>query len=85
LGDEVPDGVFVTSVDKKSAIYKAGLDLYDVITEFGGVKITSVEGLKTELKKYNAGKEVSVKIFRQSRDGKTNETITITFKLDGVS
>jgi serine protease Do len=85
LGDEVPDGVFVTSVDKKSAIYKAGLDLYDVITEFAGVKITSVEGLKAELKKYNAGKEVSAKIFRQSRDGKTNETITITFKLDGVS
>ncbi len=85
LGDEVPDGVFVTSVDKKSAIYEAGLDLYDIIIEFNGVKVAGIDELRAELQKHSAGKEVSAKIFRQSRDGKTNETITITFKLDKAS
>lgn len=82
LGDNVPDGVFVVTVERKSAVYKAGLNAYDVITEFEGVAVKSIEELKAQLEKHSAGKEVTMKIYRQSRDGKTGETLTIAFKLD---
>jgi len=82
LGKNVPDGVLVVSVERKSAIYKAGLSAYDVITKFEGVEVKSIEELKNELAKHNAGKEVTIEIYRASRSGDTGETLTIKFKLE---
>ncbi len=82
LGKNVPDGVLVVSVERKSAIYKAGLSAYDVITKFEGVEVKSIEELKNELAKHNAGKEVTIEIYRASRSGDTGETLTLKFKLE---
>jgi len=82
LGKNVPDGVLVGSVERKSAIYKAGLSAYDVITKFEGVEVKSIEELKNELAKHNAGKEVTIEIYRASRSGDTGETLTLKFKLE---
>ncbi len=82
LGKNIPDGVLVVSVERKSAIYSAGLNAYDVITKFEGVEVKSIEELKAELSKHSAGKEVTVEIYRASRSGETGETLTLKFKLD---
>lgn len=82
LSADVPDGVFVESVERKSAVYSAGLNVYDVITKFNGVEVKSVDELKAELAKYNAGKEVTMEVYRPSRDGASGEILTLTFKLD---
>ncbi len=82
LGNDVPDGVFVLSIERNSAIYAAGLSIYDVITKFEDVEIKSLEALKNELSKHSAGKEVTMEIYRPSRNGNTGETIKIKFKLD---
>ncbi len=82
LGKNIPDGVLVVSVERKSAIYEAGLNAYDVITKFEGVEVKSIEALKAELSKYSAGKEVTVEVYRASRSGETGETLTLKFKLD---
>lgn len=85
LSDNVPDGVLVVSVERKSAIYAAGVNTYDVITKFQGVEIKTIDELKNELSKHNAGKEVTVEVYRPSRSGNGGETLTFTFKLDKVS
>ena len=82
LSENVPDGVLVVSVERKSSAYAAGLSVYDVITKFNGVDIKSIEELKTELAKHSAGKEVTMEVYRLSRDGSTGEVHTLTFRLD---
>ncbi len=84
LSENVPDGVLVVSVERKSAAYAAGLSAYDVITKFENVEIKTIEELKNELSKHNAGKEVTIQVYRPSRDGKTGETLSFTFKLDKI-
>lgn len=83
--DGIPNGAFVLEVSRQSAIYKAGLELYDIITEFDGVKVESKENLTTELAKHSAGETVTIKVYRLSRSGNGGETVELTFKLDSAS
>lgn len=85
LPSNVPDGVFVVSVERKSSAYAAGLNIYDIITKFEGVEIKTIEELKSELSKYSSGTEVTIEVYRLSRNGSEGETHTLTFKLDKVS
>jgi serine protease Do len=85
LSDKVPDGVLVISVERKSAAYAAGLSTYDVITKINDVEVKSVEELKSELSKLNAGKEVTIQVYRSSRTSDKGETLNLTFKLDKVA
>jgi serine protease Do len=82
LADNIPEGVLVVSIERKSAAYAAGLSAYDIITKFEGVEVPTFEKLKSELAKYNAGKEITMEVYRPSRNGDTGETITLKFKLD---
>ncbi|MEG2004289.1 MAG: PDZ domain-containing protein, partial [Clostridia bacterium] len=84
LPDTVPDGVVVTAVARNSSIYKAGLELYDIITEFNGAKIKNINDLSAELNKYTAGQKVTVKIYRTLRNG-TGTYSEITFSLDAAT
>ncbi len=85
LPDNVPDGVLVVEIERKSSAYTAGLSNYDIITKFEGVEIKNIDDLKNELSKHSAGKEVTVQVYRLSRSGNTGETLTFTFKLDKAS
>ncbi len=81
---ELPAGVFVIDVLRDSAIYRAGLEFYDIITEFNGVEIPDKEVLTSELVKYRAGQTVTIKVFRLNRLGTKGTYHEFTFKLDTV-
>lgn len=80
-----PEGVMVVEISRRSAIYQAGLELYDVIYDFNGTAITSKEDLASELKKYSAGQTVTVKVNRSDRRGENWQSYDITFKLESAS
>ncbi len=72
----LPVGVYVISVAEGSCSNKAGLKIRDVITEFGGVKITSNEQLTAQKNKYKAGETVTMKVWRDGTE------ITLSVVLD---
>lgn len=76
ISDDAPDGVYVISVSPGTAIYDAGLEIYDIITEFNGVTLKGRDDLATELAKYSAGETVTIKVYHRG------EYKTLTFKLD---
>ncbi len=80
-----PEGVMVVEISRRSAIYQAGLELYDVIYDFNGKSITSKEDLASELKKYSAGQTVTIKVYRSDRRGENWQSYDITFKLESAS
>ncbi|MFA6730277.1 MAG: trypsin-like peptidase domain-containing protein [Eubacteriales bacterium] len=84
LPENVPEGILVIEITRNSAIYKAGLELYDIITEFGGARVKNYADLANELANYSAGQEISVTIYRMARRG-GGEYKTLTFKLDSAS
>lgn len=81
---DLPDGAFVADVTRNSAIYMAGLEQYDIITEFNGVAVASKEDLVEELGKCEAGDSVTIKIFRLNRRGDAGEYMDLTFNLDSA-
>ncbi len=85
FGTDVPDGVFVNSIERNSSAYGAGLSAFDIITKFQGVEVKSITELKAELEKYNAGTEVTMEIYRMDRKGESGTTLEIKFKLDKAS
>lgn len=79
---EYPTGVLVSNIERKSSVYAAGLSLYDIITEFNGDKIESLDDLTNALAKCKAGQTVTMKIFHFNRALTSGEYMDITFKLD---
>lgn len=84
LPESAPEGCFVVAVSRSSAIYKAGLDLYDIITEFNGTTIENNDQLTEALAKCSAGQKVTCKVYRMYRDG-SGKTVEITFTLEAAS
>jgi S1-C subfamily serine protease len=82
--EDTPEGVLVYSIKKKSSAYKAGLSVFDVICEFKGKKVTTIEQLIEELEECYPNEEVTVKIYRVDRGSDEWEYFTYTFKLDSV-
>ena len=85
LPEDCPDGVFVTQVNRGTAVYKAGLSVFDIITEFNGTKIATIEELKERIAECKAGQTVSLTYYRPGRSGEIGKSETITFALDSVS
>ena len=84
FSEDTPDGALVLSIEKKSSSYKAGLSVYDVICEFNGEQITSMEQLISKIQDCYPGDEVSVKVYRIERNGKEGKYYTYTFPLDAI-
>ena len=72
----VPAGAYVESVTAGGAAQKGGIQAKDIITEIGGYSVTSVSDLTRVLRKFAAGEEVSVEIYR------AGQTRTLTVTLD---
>ena len=81
---EYPKGLFVGEIDPNTASYRAGLSQYDIITDFNGYTITSIDDLDSAMSNYKAGDEVVVTVFRFDRFLLSGEYKTITFKLDAA-
>ncbi len=84
LGDDCPDGVVVVNVSRGTSVYEAGLSIYDVITEFNGNKVTSIEELKELINDCKVGAKATIKFYRIGRRGETSGYHTIEFKLDSA-
>ena len=72
----LPKGVYVVTVSEYSAAEKAGLQSGDVITKFGGNKITSIDELNMYKQNYSSGDTVSMTV---SRNGK-NITLNVVLE-----
>lgn len=59
-----PAGAQVLSITENSPAEKDGLQLYDIITSVNGEKVTSYEGLRTELSYYAPGETVEIVVKR---------------------
>lgn len=73
---DIPEGIYIVEVTPFSPAEKAGLKQGDVITEFGGKKVKTLEELNEIKSTKNAGDKVSAKVIR---DGKT-KTVEITLE-----
>ena len=85
LGEDCPDGVLVTNIQRNAAAYKAGLNIYDIITEFNGKEITTIEGLQAALKEAGAGTKVTLTFYRPGIESENGTYHDISFTTDSAS
>ena len=70
----IPAGAYISAVLPRSCAEKAGLQTGDIVTAVDDTAITSSDQLKSAIKNYKAGDEVTFTVYR---DGK-NETLHLT-------
>lgn len=78
-------GALIVSVDPNTAVYAAGLQQFDIVTEFDGHKIASKDDLVDALSQYRAGDSVTMTVFTFSRNFASGETRTLSFVLDSAA
>lgn len=74
----MPEGVYVAQVYDNTAASAAGLRQGDIITEFGGDRISSMEELQKELEFYAKGDTVEMKVMTMTGTGYEETTLHIT-------
>lgn len=74
----MPEGVYIAQVYPDTAAQAAGLKQGDIITEFGGDKIASMEELQKELEFYAKGETVDVKVMTMTVAGYEEVTKQLT-------
>ena len=74
----MPEGVYVAQVYENTAASAAGLKQGDIITEFGGDRISSMEELQKELEFYAKGDTVEMKVMTMTGAGYEEATLHIT-------
>jgi serine protease Do len=77
-GYGIPLGVYVAEVTNGGGAQNAGIAKGDVIVEFDGQEITSMDDLQTRLQYYAAGTTVSVKVMRPSGQEYVEQEFTVT-------
>lgn len=60
----IPQGIYITDVDQASDAAAKGISPGDILLQLDGVRITSINTLKTALYSHQAGDTVSVVIYR---------------------
>ena len=76
----MPTGVYVQQVVSGSPAETAGISAGDVITQFNGSSVSTMEGLQSKMSNLKAGKKVKVVVQRQNQQG-TYESRTLTVTL----
>lgn len=74
----MPEGVYVTQVKEGTAAEKAGIQKGDIITEFDGKKVSSMEGLRDNMQYYAAGTTVDVVVQKNQNGEWQEQTISVT-------
>ncbi|MCR5155642.1 MAG: trypsin-like peptidase domain-containing protein [Butyrivibrio sp.] len=77
-GYGIPQGVYVAEVSRGGGAEAAGIAKGDVITEFDGMEITSMDDLQTRLQYYAAGTTVQIKVMRQNGIEYVESTYDVT-------
>lgn len=73
----MPEGIFVKEVIEGTAAAKHGIQQGDIITEFDGKEIKTMQTLQKRLEYYEAGSEVKVVVQRQAESGYQEMTISV--------
>ncbi len=76
----LPKGVLVVSVTDGAPAALAGIEPYDIITEFDGEKIDGVDDITAIIAKHQEGDVISVKVVRESSD----KTIELSLVLKSI-
>ncbi len=79
----LPLGVYIADVTSNGGAQAAGIEKGDVIVEFEGAEITSMEDLTTRLQYYPVGRTVEVVVMRQGNSG--YEEVKYQVTLGGAS
>lgn len=74
----MPEGVYIAQVYENTAAARAGLKQGDIIMEFNGDSITSMEELQRELEFYAKGDTVDVKVMTMTVNGYEEATVELT-------
>lgn len=69
-----PEGVLITIIGEGSPVEQAGLLKNDILFEFDGQSITSIDELQDLIEYYEAGETVEVKYYRLT-DGEFKENV----------
>lgn len=76
----LPNGIYVVRVVKGSPAEKAGLSAGDIIVEFEGNSVSTMEGLQSKIARKKAGTKVSITVKRADQNG-TYKKKTLEVKL----
>jgi serine protease Do len=74
----IPEGIYVTQVIKGGAAEAAGINEKDVITEFDGQTVTTMEELQDLLQYYESGTKVKVKVQALKDNQYTEKEVELT-------
>lgn len=74
----MPEGLYITMVTENSAAAQAGIKNGDVITEFDGRKVKSMESLQDIMQYYAAGTEVEVTLQINENGEWKEQKVTVT-------
>lgn len=74
----MPEGLYITMVTENSAAAQAGIKNGDVITEFDGRKIKSMDSLQEIMQYYAAGSEVEVTLQINENGEWKEQKVTVT-------
>lgn len=74
----MPEGLYITMVTENSAAAQAGIQKGDVMTEFDGRKVKSLEGLQDIMQYYSAGTQVEVTLQTNENGEWKEQTVTVT-------
>ena len=77
---DIPEGVLVAEVVKGGAADKAGIQVKNIITEFDGKRVRSIDALVDMLQYYEPGEEVEVTLQVLGNGGYEEKKVTV--KLD---
>lgn len=75
LGLKDQKGALIANVDPKGGAAKAGIQPYDVITEFNGKKVESLQGLMDAVGDATVGSSVKLKVIREGKNKNFEVTI----------
>lgn len=70
---KIPQGIYVQAVQENSPADKGGLYAGDVITQFNGNSISTMEDLINKLENYRAGDEITITVKRMTTHGQYEE------------
>jgi len=75
----LPKGVYVQEISKDSPAEKCGMKQGDVIIEFAGKKVSTMENIQNIMKNKRSGEKAEIKVMQASNGKYVEKTYTVTF------
>lgn len=79
--NNIETGLLINSVDSNPDLITRGIKQYDILHQINNIKISSVKGLKDELKKYKPGDNVNLVFYRYDNFGNNKQKLEVSVNL----